>query len=485
MGIGVSWLAVLCAGRTFQFMTQKYVYWRGSGEIRHDLLDALAKNKHEVVSVRNLEEVLDLVKQDELERLIIDASGGDVEVSSRIVELSGAEILYKIPAYFFGHQAAARSAVLKKQFTNFHAIDIPFHLSTFVELIESFGQVAPKPSEEPEISQVEQEDTPPDTTPPKLPLKIKPASTAALLSLASIGQLSEFDDNDILSAHPQKTKILPALATVTKANPWLGLHARRVTALNSMMSESLHFSEEHTHAIQACGLLLGWGLIEAHASVARQDFFLLNTTEQVQSWAASFRPSIEFLRVNFDEKTASIGQAFVQLLEGTNGTFPPEIEHGAQCLLVTELADRACWVNGMWNSYGAYRTLKSLRKGRLFSVQRQVAESAGRVLAEIVSKRLTGTELWIPGIPDIYPLQLTPEEAESQAVEVFGVEHLQNIELFDLQPGMRLARPVIALDGRLILTANVALDEDLIWRLWQLTTVRPLKTALVIASGGM
>ena len=58
--------------------------------------------------------------------------------------------------------------------------------------------------------------------------------------------------------------------------------------------------------------------------------------------------------------------------------------------------------------------------------------------------------------------------------------HEQRIPLSSLQPGMKLARPLVAFDGREILTGDLVLDQDLIWRIWQLAAMRPLNTPLVV-----
>src|SRR5690606_5100682 len=58
----------------------------------------------------------------------------------------------------------------------------------------------------------------------------------------------------------------------------------------------------------------------------------------------------------------------------------------------------------------------------------------------------------------------------------------QRVSILDLQPGMRLAQPLMAFDGRRVLMEGVRLDRDLIWRIWQLSAIRPLNPAIVCKS---
>ena len=59
----------------------------------------------------------------------------------------------------------------------------------------------------------------------------------------------------------------------------------------------------------------------------------------------------------------------------------------------------------------------------------------------------------------------------------------KKVPLAGLLPGMTLSRPLLSFDGREILPSNLSLDQDLIWRIWQLAALRPLNAPLVIYSG--
>jgi hypothetical protein len=53
------------------------------------------------------------------------------------------------------------------------------------------------------------------------------------------------------------------------------------------------------------------------------------------------------------------------------------------------------------------------------------------------------------------------------------------VSIQNLTPGMLLTRPLKTLDGASVLETEQRLDADLIWRLWQLTALRPVESAVV------
>jgi hypothetical protein len=80
---------------------------------------------------------------------------------------------------------------------------------------------------------------------------------------------------------------------------------------------------------------------------------------------------------------------------------------------------------------------------------------------------------------------LTKSVRENPALQAEAGEPIREgetkVPLDSLAPGMRLSRPLKAFDGRQILSEDLVLDEDLIFRIWQLAAVRPLNSAIVVS----
>ena len=84
--------------------------------------------------------------------------------------------------------------------------------------------------------------------------------------------------------------------------------------------------------------------------------------------------------------------------------------------------------------------------------------------------------------------QITPEhlaeseKAKAEAKSLFDQTPVTSLHLPRLQPGMVLAEPILGINGRLVLRANVRLDQDLIWRLWELSAISTLTSPVKVTS---
>jgi hypothetical protein len=54
------------------------------------------------------------------------------------------------------------------------------------------------------------------------------------------------------------------------------------------------------------------------------------------------------------------------------------------------------------------------------------------------------------------------------------------ITLDQLLPGMKLSQPLFAFDGKQLLEEDLTLDQDLIWRIWQLSALRPINAPVIV-----
>jgi hypothetical protein len=66
-------------------------------------------------------------------------------------------------------------------------------------------------------------------------------------------------------------------------------------------------------------------------------------------------------------------------------------------------------------------------------------------------------------------------DAEDEATKLFATSSQKSIAIADLKPGMKLARPIVGVDGKLILRSNISLTEELIQNIWRITTIRQVR----------
>lgn len=444
------------------------VYWRGSAEILSDIIRLLDKDGFIVHQVRTLEEVLDFVERQPPAFLMVDGSAGESEASKRVVEISSAPKLYSIPIVFFSQAAQARTAVLKKQVEQLLAIDIPIKPDAFINRITEFTS----PARERESETVRRE-----------VFKGIRKETVAGYQLTSANKLLFFDDKQLLPPHEKQEEIKRLLDQITERDRWIGLHARRTAFLSSAMREHSNIAPERDLNIRTVSMLMNIGISESNPDSGKLDLFGNASPRAVSQVVSGLREAAAVVRQDLgDEKAAVTLEAVAALVEKTSPPDDKTIVEDAQYALAAEMADRACWSLDFWNPRGAHLVMRKLRQGVYFLPSQEVVESLGNILSQavILDYRLT----------NIYHLNLSDSARDArrrnvrsalqEADKMFGSAKQTEIPLYDLEDGMTLSKPVVSLDGEVVCNANVSLDHDMIWRLWQLAGVRPLQPTAFI-----
>lgn len=475
-------------------MAREIIYWRGTAEIRLPLVRALQGEGgsegegFEVTQLGTLAEITEAVKKQPPFAMIVDASGGEREVAKRLGELAASvKRLAEVPIVFLASKAQEKSESLAKQYRTFRAVNVPFKITDVFSALESLESVS-SPSTSATASatasapaQVGSKKEPEILIPRKAgerdPGQLISSHGGKLLTQAD--RIEVFDDNVLLPKHPQREVMEKALDVITKKDMWAGVHARRTAYASSAVANSLALGPERDKVIRTVGLLLNWGLMENPQELLRKDFFLGATPADFRALAEGYARSAEFIRERLqDENAARTAQVVSQLLSGQPINEHRSVVQDAQCALVSEFADRACWGNGYWNSRGAYRVMSKLRTGELFHADEQIALAIIRMLGEAVSSRVTLNDVSLPGMVDRSRQRAEAqvlEEATRESEKLFGVRDHVPMSLYNLKPGMLLARPMVSAAGRVVVRANTQLDDDIIKRLWQLAAVVPLR----------
>lgn len=476
------------------------IYWRGSGEVRADLLHAIQVVGYELTAITDIDEVL----KRELDALpglvIVDASAGEAEASQRVIEMSAAGKLANIPIIFLSYQATKRSAVLKKTFVKFVPVDIPFKLQF---LLEKLLELCPVPKE---FSQPEspKEDTPlvptakpsievPPTRIPVVPGKIviQNADPADIRSgyggefFALADRFDLIDDKLIIpAAHPKRDIIARALAGITNQDEWIGLHSRRVSFIASAIGKELGFDDTRDMRIRTTGLLLNVAMRDKFRHFASHDILLSNEEKILDTMVDLFKESARFVRDNVDHDTAEIIETVAGLLR-YDEIADENLLLEAQCALVPELADRSTWSQEHWNSFGAHRALRRFVEGVPFKFTPEIVFAVSRIITEASAVRLLLNPL--PTLPDETSGDDDAKrvaDAQREAEQLFRIKEQMALQLADLKPGMRLTQPIISWDGKLILRANVSLNDDIIRKLWRLAALRPVRPPVAVLVAG-
>jgi len=146
----------------------------------------------------------------------------------------------------------------------------------------------------------------------------------------------------------------------------------------------------------------------------------------------------------------------------------------ASALMAADASDRIFYSSGSWNPRRAYALLNRLKNGESADIHPTVVCCLVKIVAEAIAAR---TPVYL--LPkELRRNKILRDELMSQARQPVS-KNEKRVPLASLSPGMTLARALIGLDGKEILAPDILLDQDLIWRIWQLSAVKPLRSAIV------
>ena len=152
-----------------------------------------------------------------------------------------------------------------------------------------------------------------------------------------------------------------------------------------------------------------------------------------------------------------------------------EVSIAASLVMTADLTDRICYHSGTWNSRSAYHLMKRFKAGSLQEIHPTVWGCIIKFLSEaIVAKQ--SAFLLPKHVREDEELLERARGNKEDPVEDFEAK----VPLAVLKPGMKLSRPLFAFDGKKILPDDLILDNDLIWRIWQLSAVRPLNSPVIV-----
>ena len=552
-------------------MSKTVCYWRGSAEIRDDIISAMVERNYSVKQVRSLDEVLSLTKVRNSCVLIVDGTASQREASDRIVEMTNTPVLFEVPIVFIASQAEKRSSVLKNNYKQLHPVDVPYNLALVVRALDILvdsekaagALLAASMAESPSAKGVLEEGADPvaptattdivgqtaasadvvvstateglaeialaDSTASQL---VEPESAAQETGAPETSSSSQSrrrtvedtsaKNKERLRKNPDPTnlsnsyggeafslathssdfidtllfpqtgvdqeKLTTVLDEISSADRWTATHARRVAFVASAIANSLGFSRERDEAIRMAALLFSLSWKDGSLGSMRLDMFRDQPEAAVKALGDGMKRSGSLVRKSFGhERAARLLEIGASVLQRETPVGAADLVRDAQCVLLVELADRSCWSSGFWYPFGAYRTIRYLRSEHTMFTDRPLAAAMSRVLGESVTSHVTVGNAFVSSMEDemVAPTRKgngrDAREVAPGVIERNGREtRILTVQITDLLPGMRLAQPLKALDGRLILDAQIRIDEEIVLQLWQLAAVRALSDRVAI-----
>jgi hypothetical protein len=278
---------------------------------------------------------------------------------------------------------------------------------------------------------------------------------------------------------PTEPKFDEAVRTVTMdAGKWGRLHLYRVSYICSKLATAINLPTEILSQLKTSIFLFPYSFIGENSDLLKREYHEAKYSAFRRELCSRVKDSAMHAALTLQApEVGNLLATLGRLIGREEAANDSNLSIAASLLMAGDLADRVCFQSGHWNPRRAYMLLKKIRSEQLTDVHPRVLCALVKFLSEAVTSHPFA--FVVPRhLRNDPKLQRAAKEWSDQKVQPFE----KKVPLVSLMPGMRLSRPVITYDGREILSGDLTLDQDLIWRLWQLSSVRPVNGPLVVFS---
>lgn len=433
--------------------------------------------------------------------LLVEAEGDDLTSERAVAELTSMEALHNCPLILQTHEQVPNGTekLLAKHFQAVVAVKHAAPVSDILEGIKyitcsfqypSNGFIEPKKAsagapaaDETVITEVE------DRIPvheiygafQSIPnLFFDQLATTNILSKTFNGceYTKPFDEHTAYGSSyiPVDSQARTVVKTLSDSLPrWIRAHLHRVTLLSYLIVDALEIDSAIREQTKVAGFMHACSYT-GQRDLLRRDYLNRRAKSTRRELCSRIKDSAVKLAVDYEwpavgKIVSNLGRLVGQ--EEVVNEQPAMI--AASAIMASDIVSRTCWEGDMWKSRSAYRLMRGAKFGTLSEIHPAVLCCVIKTLSEAIASSACLLVL---------PRRLRNDENlknEAQRIRDMPItENEVRIAITDLAPGMRLSRPLKAYDGREILDSDLVLDEDLIWRIWQLSLVRPLNAPLIV-----
>jgi len=425
--------------------------------------------------------------------LVVDCGLENADVISEIKGLIEIEELHSLPLVIAGGGADAFDEQLDDHFDFSLPVNLPCDNSELLEAISFLvsSYVEPQeslPAEEKPRPAIEQAKV---SLPEEMPL---PRMEPGEISRALFSEIDELDlaDKEVGGAKlnrrynlelleeenllPEKEHIRQAVGIVyNQAREWEKSHFCRTNFISSTLGNVLRLSAAELEGSKAASFLFGWAFAGGDSDLLRNHYLSSGNLDRLVL-AEKVKESAVRISSELGEETVAT------LVDGMAGLIgqstPPRDENvflATSGLVMADLADRLCYEIGGWSPHGAYKLMSKIRNGELGFHHPRALSCLVKFVNESIEHLAPENVVSVSQLHECEYAQKA-KEWKNYATE----QDEEKVPLSRLEPGMRLSRPLTAHDGKILLENDIVLDSDLIWRIWQFSTVSLLHTPLVV-----
>lgn len=265
------------------------------------------------------------------------------------------------------------------------------------------------------------------------------------------------------------------LAIADDLGKWGRGHMYRTAFLASKIADPLPFTPKQREDLKLAALLFSWAFVRSDKKLLRLEYAGPRNLIIRKDLCSKLKDSAMrvILDLTLPGPGAMIG-AFARLVGKEDEPEEALLTLSGAVLMAADLVDRICFADGCWNPRAAYHLFKRCRHGKVKDIPPEVMACVIKLLSEAI----TGNPRLITPkrLRDNEEMKIRAALARDAVTSAWE----QKVPLDKLVPGMKLSRPLETYDGRKLLESDVVFDQDLIWRLWQLASIRPLNGPAII-----
>lgn len=260
------------------------------------------------------------------------------------------------------------------------------------------------------------------------------------------------------------------------AGKWGAAHIHRTAFLTHKITEALNLDEDVRESTRVAAFLWPISFGERLPYFVRKDYLMAKSAVFRRELCSKIKDSAMHLATDHrlpdaGQLVATMGKLVGREIQVSDS---PDAK-AASAIMCADMVDRACWQLEYWNPRSVGTIMRRIKSGELSDIHPTVLSCIVSFLTQAQSPKQVF--LLVPRhIRNNRELKDFAQSIKDQKVD----RSERKVPLSALQPGMRLARPVFAFDGEQILSEDIVLDEDLIWRIWEISAVRPINAPLVV-----
>lgn len=291
--------------------------------------------------------------------------------------------------------------------------------------------------------------------------------------LVRAAKVEDFPATEFLPMDQRVTRVVDGIIKQL-GNKGAG-HLYRTASISNRILEKLEVEGIEIQNARNAAMLYSWSFVERPALLIK-DYLMPNRAHLRREVAEFIGKSATRIETELGLGTERLIVNTMSRLLGDEYQVGDRVEDLiSSTIITTDMVNRICWQNGHWNpravnhlmhhfSAAEVPDIHPLVLGLTLKVLSEAVEGIGANLLKAQALKRNPALKVVPPVDFVTTPSLT-EEATPLSM---------------LVPGMRTSRPVFTFDGRTILNRNTVLDEDIIWRIWQLAALRPVSSICTV-----